>query len=119
MIYRLIAAGCAALAVTAAALAHAGLKSSSIEDGATLSTAPDDITLEFTAEVGLASIGLESVDGEPLDTSFSADRRFATLHTAALPDLVSGDYVLEWRAIARDGHLMTGEIEFSVALGDA
>ncbi len=119
MIYRLIAAGCAALAVTAAALAHAGLKSSSIEDGATLSTAPDDITLEFTAEVGLAAIGFETADGRALETGFSADRRFAKVHTAELPDLGSGDYVLEWRALARDGHVMTGEIEFSVALGDA
>tara|TARA_E500000318_G_C3478411_1_gene179441 strand:+ start:395 stop:754 length:360 start_codon:yes stop_codon:yes gene_type:complete len=119
MIYRLIAAGCATLAVTAAALAHAGLKSSSIEDGAMLSEAPADITLEFTAEVGLASIGLETVDRGPLDVGFSADRRFATLHTVELPDLGNGGYVLEWRAVAGDGHVMTGEIEFSVALDDA
>ncbi|MCP2678885.1 copper resistance protein CopC [Maricaulaceae bacterium NA33B04] len=119
MMIRLIAAVCAALGLTAAALAHAGLKSSSIEDGATLDAAPASITLEFTAEVGLAAIGLETADGTALETGFSADRRFATVHTAELPDVGSGDYVLEWRALARDGHVMTGEIEFSVALGDA
>ena len=119
MMVRALTAAVALVSFTAAAYAHAGLKSSSIEDGATLVTAPSGITFEFTAEVGLASVQLETADGRSLETGFSPDRSFAVEHTAPLPELSEGAYVLEWRALARDGHVMTGEISFSVTGGDA
>ena len=31
-----------------------------------------------------------------------------------LPDLETGDYLLTWKAIARDGHIMSDTIDFSV-----
>jgi len=105
--------------VTAVAYAHAGLKLSSIEDGAVLNAAPSQIRLEFTAEVGLASVRLETVDGRLLDIGFSPDRMLSTEHTAPLPELFEGGYILEWRALARDGHVMTGTIRFSVTGDDA
>lgn len=116
---RVLTAAAALVSVTAAAYAHAGLQSSSIEDGARLETAPAEIMLEFTAEVGLASVQLETAGGALLETGFSPDRTFAAEHTAPLPELSEGSYVLEWRALARDGHVMTGEIRFSVTGGDA
>lgn len=119
MMVRALTAAVALVSFTAAAYAHAGLKSCSIEDGARLETAPPEITLEFTAEVGLASVQLETADGRPLETGFSPDRSFAVEHAAPLPDLSAGAYVLEWRALARDGHVMKGEISFSVTGGDA
>ncbi|VXD02021.1 conserved exported hypothetical protein [Oceanicaulis sp. 350] len=119
MMVRSLTAAIALVSFTAAAYAHAGLKSSSIEDGATLVTAPSGITFEFTAEVGLASVQLETADGRSLETGFSPDRSFAVEHTAPLPELSEGAYVLEWRALARDGHVMTGEVSFSVTGSDA
>lgn len=116
---RALTAAVALVSVTAAAYAHAGLKSSSIEDDETLETSPAEITLEFTAEVGLASVQLETADGRALEIGVSPDRTFAVEHAAPLPELSEGAYVLEWRAVARDGHVMIGEISFSVTGGDA
>jgi methionine-rich copper-binding protein CopC len=32
-----------------------------------------------------------------------------------LPELAPGDYVVEWRALSQDSHVVTGEIRFSIA----
>lgn len=116
---RVLTAAAALVSVTAAAWAHAGLQSSSIEDGARLAIAPAEITLEFTAEVGLASVRLETAGGASLETGFSPVRTYAAEHTAPLPELSEGAYVLQWRALARGGHVMTGDIRFSVTGDDA
>lgn len=106
----------AALSVTlgAAAFAHAGLKSSSIEDGAVFVAAPQTVTLEFTGEVGLAALELRGADGGMISTGFEPDRRMRRIFTAAMPDIADGAYFLEWRAMARDGHIMNGQISFTV-----
>lgn len=109
----------AAAALTAAALAHASLKSSSISDGDVLETAPGDVTLEYSGAVGLAALTLQTGEGEAVDWDYRPPRRMQAAFTAPLPALRAGDYVLSWRAMAGDGHVMTGEIAFSLAAGDA
>lgn len=109
----------AAAVLTAAALAHASLKSSSISDGEVLETRPSEISLEYSCAVGLAALTLQTGAGEAVDWDYRPPRRMQAAFTASLPPLDDGDYVLSWRAMAGDGHVMTGEIAFVLAAGNA
>ena len=60
-----------------------------------------------------------AADEEPPAGDANREHVRAVEHAAPLPELSEGAYVLEWRALARDGHVMTGEISFSVTGGDA
>ncbi len=119
MVRTAILAIMAAAGLTAAALAHASLKSSSINDGDILETVPNEITLEYTAVVGLAALTLQTGEGEAVDWDYRPPRRMQAAFTAPLPALDEGSYLLSWRAMAGDGHVMTGQIAFSLAGGDA
>ena len=47
----------------------------------------------------------------------SVPRKMASTHKVDLPALPAGDYTLSWRAVAQDGHIMKGEISFTLAQG--
>jgi methionine-rich copper-binding protein CopC len=33
----------------------------------------------------------------------------------AVPELVAGEYAIQWRALSEDTHVMTGEIHFTIS----
>ncbi len=116
---RSIVATCVLCAVlTGAAFAHASLKSSSIAEGETLHAPPSELRLEYSAAVGLAALSLETEDGVAVDWAYRAPRQMQAVFVAPMPELEDGDYVLSWRAMASDGHVMTGQISFSLAHAD-
>ena len=41
-------------------------------------------------------------------------RSMKKAHLVELPHMAPGVYVVRWRAVAKDGHVMTGEIPFTV-----
>lgn len=98
------------------AFAHSMLKSSSITEGAVLTAQPKHIVLTFKHEVGLSSIGLTDSVGEKVAMSYSPPKAMSLTFDVPLPALRSDSYKLSWRAIASDGHVMTGEVNFSVAI---
>ncbi len=97
------------------ALAHTSLTNSNIEAGSKIANAPDVLELEFAKAVGLASVTLHSA--HETETSLETAKSMSRTHAVTLPDLGPGDYTLTWRAVAGDGHVMTGEISFTVVSG--
>jgi methionine-rich copper-binding protein CopC len=95
------------------AIAHTALSTSNIEAGTTLSVVPDTLELTFGKPVGLAKLGLVNLETNAIQDLKPA-RDMAKTHSINLPTLKSGDYAIKWRAIASDGHVMTGEIGFTV-----
>ena len=69
--------------------------------------------------MGLAALTLQTGDGDAVDWGYRSLRRMPEQFIAPLPPLADGAYVLSWRAMAGDGHLMTAEIAFVLAAGDA
>lgn len=97
----------------AAAHAHTQLSSSTPADGTVLDAAPTEIVLHFPEPVRLTSLSIESdasgkQDLGPLPSSASA--KFAV----ASPSLPDGSYVVNWRALSADTHVMTGTLGFKV-----
>ncbi|MGJ8560318.1 MAG: copper resistance CopC family protein [Litorimonas sp.] len=95
------------------AFAHTALASSNIEAGTTLTTVPDTLELTFGKAVGLAKLDLVDVKTNAVQ-ELKLERDMAKTHSVNLPKLKIGNYTIRWRAIARDGHVMNGEINFTV-----
>jgi len=111
-------AGAGVFALAPAAEAHALLSSSEPAAGATLSTAPSEVTIHFTEppEPTLSTIHV-------LDTSGTAYEKGkakpvpgdARALRVALKTLPTGIYTVAWRTVSRaDGHVTAGSFAFGV-----
>lgn len=107
-------AGLGVVLAVAPALAHTTIETANIEDGATLTDAPPAFEFSFGSAVGLAGLKLETVAGEALTISFDPPRGMQKDFSVALPPLDTDAYVLKWRAVAKDGHVMKGEVSFTI-----
>jgi copper transport protein len=107
----------AALALPAAAAAHATLLRSTPASGAALSVAPRKARFVFDDVVRPAS-GIKAVQSD--GTSVEAGKPHVvggkTL-VVPLQTLSTGDYTVLWRVISDDGHTEAGVITFSVGTG--
>jgi methionine-rich copper-binding protein CopC len=93
--------------------AHTQLSSSVPADQAVVDSAPAELSLTFSEPVRLTAVSVASdVDRQALEVTVSEP---ATAFTIALPRLASGAYVVEWRALSADTHVMSGEIRFTVS----
>lgn len=98
----------------AGAHAHTSLTGSTPADGATLEASPEEIVLTFSEPVRLTARSLEKRggDGVPLEAP-PAER--SEQFVAAVPELSPGEYVVSWRVISADTHVVSGEVSFTVA----
>ena len=87
-----------ALLWSAVALAHAHLTGSSPADGSHVADAPTTLVLSFS-------------EAAQLTAPAAAQARIRV----PLPALAAGDYVVSWRALGADGHLVPGQIRFTIA----
>jgi methionine-rich copper-binding protein CopC len=95
------------------ALAHAHLQGSSPVDGSHLSAAPAVLVLSFSESARLTALSLESPDGKR--TQLVAPAEPQARISVPLPSLTPGTYVVYWRALAADGHLVPGQIRFTIS----
>ena len=107
----------AATFTSGAVLAHTELSTSVPENGATLEAAPENLQLTFSEPVRLTALSIQK-DGErrqslgPLPAETNAE------FNVALPETIAdGHYVVAWRALSADTHVMTGEFMFAVGDG--
>jgi methionine-rich copper-binding protein CopC len=111
---RKLLVGVTLLACATVAHAHAHLTSSVPADASTLDTAPPGLVLNFSQAALLTAAAIQKAGAAPqsltpLPTSAALQVRFA------LPALESGAYVVSWRALSADGHIMPGTIHFTIA----
>lgn len=112
----LLAAGLPRLAATPTR--HFELRRSAPAADSVLDASPDRIQLWFSEEPQAEGARIRLVDegGTPVElgaTAVVADT--ATSLRAEVPTpLEAGAYAVHWRAMARDGHVVTGEIPFRV-----
>jgi methionine-rich copper-binding protein CopC len=99
---------------SALALAHAHLVKAVPADGSTVKSSPPKFVLTFNEPAKLTVVSLQK-DAEPatkigpLPTTASAEISIPA------PQLAAGKYVLSWRAVGDDGHVMPGKVSFTVA----
>jgi copper transport protein len=108
----------AALALPAAAQAHASFVRSTPADGAALNTAPRRVVVFFDdgVEVGKGNAVVDSSR-----KSMLGGRPRTSGKTLTLPlrgQLPKGDYTARWSVVSDDGHQIQGVLAFSVGTGE-
>jgi methionine-rich copper-binding protein CopC len=103
----------ALIAVSSLAAAHAHLKDAQPAEGSVMKAAPANIVLKFSEAARLTALTVQK-EGE-------AEQKLAPLPNAAAaeasvpaPKLAPGKYVLSWRVVSDDNHIMSGKLHFTV-----
>jgi methionine-rich copper-binding protein CopC len=96
------------------ATAHSYLNGSNPADGALLAQAPKKVTLNFSDGVRATGLGVtaQGPDGTiGLNATATSKKVTATWPS----NTVAGRYVVTYRAVSVDGHVMSGKISFQIA----
>ncbi len=113
-ITKLAIAATLALATATSAFAHAKKSTTTPAEGATVKSV-DKIAIGFTMPMRVTSVKLLSGDAElPIkrDIGMEAVKEFTGAPEAPL---TPGAYTIEWKGMSPDGHVMEGDIDFTVA----
>lgn len=96
-------------------VAHTKIESSNPENGATVTDELTEITLTFGTKIEQGSrFELKGEDGVAINLQEISVEENTLLGTLAEP-LENGQYQVNWNIIGADGHIMDGEIAFTVA----
>jgi copper resistance protein C len=102
---------------SSAAFAHAHLLSQSrvVNDSV---AAPSQLTLSFSEglEAGLSGVLVKTSNGAPVRTGAASldPNSDKTLIVPLAGTLSPGEYIVEWHALSKDGHMTNGTYQFRV-----
>ena len=99
------------------ASAHASLKSSNPEAGATVEASPKEIALTFNEKVEQAFSSITVADSQGKDVAAQkakVDAANPAILRLDVPALTAGTYTVSWAVAGHDGHRRKGEFKFTV-----
>jgi len=96
------------------AFAHAHLTRTEPADGSLLSRAPARVQLTFAQPVRVTAAWLQTAAGPRQKLGVLPSATAAAQISLALPPLTAGVYVVGWRAVSADGHIMPGKLTFQL-----
>jgi len=105
--------------LTTSAFAHTHLAKSEPADGSTLAKAPEHIALQFEHPVRVTEFTIQKGTEKSEKLLASLPEAPGENISAAAPKLTAGAYVVNWRAVSSDGHVMSGKVRFTVAPASA
>ena len=100
--------------VTAVAQGHAHLKQATPADGSILTAAPSAVVLRFSEAARLTAAWIQRAGGAR-EKLHSLPAKPASEISVALPHLTPGTYVLSWRVMGDDGHILPGQLHFTLS----
>jgi methionine-rich copper-binding protein CopC len=106
--------GLALFAVVAIAYAHAHLKMSTPADASVVTASPGSIVLKFSEAARLTAAWIQKDEGPKQQLTPLPDKPAVEV-SLALPALQPGTYVVSWRALSDDGHVVPGQIHFTLS----
>jgi copper transport protein len=115
---RQVACALMLLGCSAMTPAHTHLVKAIPADGSTLAVSPARFVLTFAEPVKMTVLSLQKDAGPakklgPLPLTASAEISIPA------PKLTAGRYVLTWRAVGDDGHVMPGKVSFTMGASGA
>jgi methionine-rich copper-binding protein CopC len=112
-IVRWVAAFLVSLVLARQTFAHTSLVGTTPANNAVLTESPETIDLRFREPTNLTSLVLVAPGKKPRSLSFSPIGS-ATVFTVAQPRLANGRNEIRWRALSRDGHVVSGVLVFTI-----
>jgi copper transport protein len=101
------------LVATTCAQAHAHLQQATPADGSVISRAPAQLVLRFSEAAQLTALWIVSDAGSRQKLA-PLPQQPQTQIVVALPPLLPGRYLVSWRALSADGHVVPGQIRFTL-----
>ena len=85
-------------------------------DGSVLTEAPKEIQIEFVNPAMFTKFEIINTENnnEKVDLPKEFLMVLSNKHTIELPELGSGKYKTDWRAMASDGHVIKGKFTFEI-----
>lgn len=104
------------LTLIANAYAHSKVKTSLPADGAELGQIPSSIEINFEMPARVTKVSLSHTEGaEDHEDRLDIPTKDFVTSLSLTPELYgAGQYEIEWRALAEDGHAMKGSFSFTV-----
>ena len=111
---------CALTLSTAAVItqAHTHLQNSNPIESSVVGTPPSQVVLTFSEAARVTAAWIQKGEGPKEKLGPLPDESSASV-TLPLPSLTPGTYVVSWRAAGDDGHVMPGQVHFTVSAGDS
>jgi methionine-rich copper-binding protein CopC len=108
----------ALVAGAATAMAHAHLQKSTPSEGSVLTSPPSSVVLSFSEAARVTAAWIQK-DEEPKQKLAQLPEKPAAQVTIPVPALAAGRYTVSWRVVGDDGHVVPGQIHFTVQAGTA
>jgi methionine-rich copper-binding protein CopC len=95
--------------------AHTRLEKAIPADNAVLSEAPRELALEFSKVARVTAVTLQRAGEEQVIKVGTLPKALATKHTIPLTALRPGKYLVNWRVVSADNHVLSGKLRFTLA----
>jgi methionine-rich copper-binding protein CopC len=100
--------------VVGAALAHTELAETVPAEHAMIAAAPENVELTFSEPVRLTALSIQMDGAQKRSLGPLPAENLAHFAVALPATLGDGHYVVSWRALSEDTHVMSGEFMFAV-----
>lgn len=97
------------------AIAHSKGEATQPTDGAVLEASPEMIGMTFDMPMRVTLLSLTDQDATEHELTRTDNMQPVREFSAAPPVLPAGQYKVEWRGLADDGHPMQGTFSFEIA----
>jgi methionine-rich copper-binding protein CopC len=101
--------------VATVALAHAHLQKAIPANGAVVNASPTSVVLTFSEPAKLTAAWLQKDGGPKQKVNGLVPSASKEISVPVAEPLQPGSYVLSWRVVGDDGHIVPGQIRFTVA----
>jgi methionine-rich copper-binding protein CopC len=108
------AALAAVLALPVPALAHTSVASTTPKSGSELAQSPPAVEITFRGEARLTSVVVIDAGKNERKLDFMP-KASATSFTLPNPELKPGRNEIQWKALSKDGHVVSGSLVLTVA----
>jgi hypothetical protein len=108
----------ASLLITTLAQAHTHLEKAMPADGSVLNAPPSEIMLHFSAAARVTALTIQK-DGGDKQKLEPLPAKAAPMVSVPVSNLSAGKYVVSYRVVSEDNHVMSGDIHFTVSPGAA
>ena len=96
------------------AMAHSPLDATTPVNEATVTEMPTEVLMDFKGDVRLTRVAITHADTHSMDMDLGEQTAFAQEFALPMHDMGAGVYVVEWRGLGADGHVLNGTFSFTV-----
>lgn len=96
------------------AMAHSPLDATTPANKASVTEMPTEVLMDFKGNIRLTRVIITHAETHSMDMDLGAQTAFTQEFALPMHDMGAGVYVVEWRGLGDDGHVLNGTFSFTV-----